>query len=62
MDELDRQSVIDIIDQEGFYYTFAHFTSFEDIRDKKFHELRNAFLDARNALLDYLDFDEESVG
>jgi len=60
MGELDRQSVIDIIDQEGFDYSFAHFSSFEEIRDKKFHELRAAYIDARNALLDYIDFDEGS--
>lgn len=57
MDEVERQHVIGIIEDEGFEYAFVDYTDFEFVSDEKFHQLRAAYLDARNALVDYLDFE-----
>ncbi len=48
----------DIVECEGFDYGFTHYTSFDDIKDKKFHELRLKFLAARIALVDYCELED----
>lgn len=35
---------------EGFHYCFESYSSFEEIEDPKFHELRKAYLAAANEL------------
>lgn len=46
------------IDNEGFDYTFVHYSKFDEIKDKKFHKLREAYLTARKNFVDYLGLDE----
>lgn len=41
------------VENEGFDYAFVHYTDFKNIKDEKFHELREAFLKARQELIDY---------
>jgi hypothetical protein len=43
------------IDSEGFDYCFVHYSSFNDIKDDKFHELRLKYLTAQRELRDYID-------
>ena len=43
-----------IIDAEGFDHTFNHLTTFRDIGDHRFHELRRAYVAAAQELKDYL--------
>ena len=45
------------IENEGFEYTFRHYTSFKEIKDKEFHRLREAFLKAAKELEDYIGED-----
>ena len=40
---------------EGFHYCFKHYSSFDEIEDPKFHELRLAYLAAADALAEYVD-------
>lgn len=47
--------VLDTIDNEGFDYAFRHYTDFKDtVKDEKFHELRQAYLNAQKALAEYV--------
>ena len=46
--------VIDTIENEGFDYAFTSYSNFETVKDEKFHELRRAFLKAREELQEYL--------
>lgn len=49
--------VIDTIDCEGFDYTFTGYSDFPEFKDEKFHELRLKYLEARQALADYIGVD-----
>lgn len=50
----DADSVISIIETEGFHETFTHYSSFRDINDVKFHQLRQQYINAVNDLTNYL--------
>lgn len=43
------------MDAEGFHYCFKHYSSFDEIDDPKFHELRLAYLAAADSLAEYVD-------
>ena len=47
------------VDNEGFDYAFRHYSEFENVKDKKFHQLRKAYLRAAEALQEYLGEWEE---
>ena len=38
------------VENEGFDYAFRHYSDFSEVKDKKFHELRSAYVDAARAL------------
>jgi hypothetical protein len=42
------------IDNEGFEYAFVSYSNFPNIKDRKFHELREAYLDAYRRLKEYV--------
>ena len=42
------------INQEGFHYCFANYSSFPEIKDEKFHKLRLAYLKAADDLNRYI--------
>ena len=48
------EEVFDVIYCEGFDYAFAEYSSFTDVHNRKFHELREAFLKARKAFHTWL--------
>lgn len=43
------------MEAEGFHYCFKCYSSFNEIEDPKFHELRLAYLAAADALAEYVD-------
>lgn len=43
------------MEAEGFHYCFKNYSSFDEIEDPKFHELRLAYLAAADALAEYVD-------
>ena len=49
-----RGYVQDIIDNEGFDYSFMDYSSFDNIADAKFHELRAAYVIAYKKLFEYI--------
>ncbi len=53
-----KQTVLNVIENEGFDYTFSGYTSFEDIKDEKFHLLRKEYLTARAKFAEYIGFKE----
>ena len=55
----DAESVLAIINAEGFDNAFNHYSSYRDINDTKFHDLRKAYIAATKELKEYL---EESAG
>ena len=40
---------------EGIDYCFKHYSNFEEIKDEKFHELRNKFLISIDEIQNYVD-------
>lgn len=51
-------TVRDTVECEGFDYTFRSYSHFPEIKDKEFHKLRQAYLDAAKALIDYCAIEE----
>lgn len=52
----DLEYVKDTIDNEGFDYTFVDYSNFSEIKDEEFHKLRQAYVEAAEALRDYIGF------
>lgn len=42
------------MDDEGFHYCFARYSSFEEIKDPEFHRLREAYLQSADKLRKYV--------
>jgi len=47
------------IDSEGFDYCFRDYSSFKEVEDAEFHRLRLAYVEAANALDDYIPNEED---
>ena len=55
-EELENfESVRYRMDNEGIDYCFKHYSSFEEIKDEKFHELRNKFITSLDEIEKYVD-------
>lgn len=50
----DLDYIRETVDQEGFDYAFTGYSSFEEIKDKEFHRLREAYLKAQKELAEYI--------
>lgn len=57
MEAKDLDYVRDTIECEGFEYAFVDYSHFEEVKDERFHELRRAFVKARQELAEYLNVD-----
>lgn len=58
MTEQEKHDLCAKVEYEGgMEYTFVHYSSFGEIEDKKFHELREAFLRAHKLLKKYIGLD-----
>ena len=42
------------IENEGFHYCFKHYSSFKEVEDEKFHELRKKYLEISQELEEYV--------
>jgi len=51
----DWQMVQYRMSNEGIDYCFKHYSSFEEIKDEKFHEIRNKFLTSLDEIQNYVD-------
>jgi len=54
MTDEDRQFLKDVIDQEGFDYTFLHFSSFKNIKDETLQNLIAKFKESARELALYI--------
>ena len=55
MKQTDAESVNQVIEADGFDSAFSHSSTYRDINDMKFHELRKAYLAARTELMEYIN-------
>lgn len=51
----DAESVLQVIHAESFDSAFSHYSTYRDIPDMKFHELRKSYTKARQELFDYIN-------
>ena len=42
------------MENEGFHYCFKHYSSFKEVQDEKFHELRRKYLEISHELEEYV--------
>ena len=54
----EKTRMAGVVDNEGFDYAFRYYSSFDDIKDPKFHELRKAYVEAAKALSDYIGLED----
>lgn len=57
MKKADRQIVQDTVENEGFDYTFVHYSNFEEIKDEEFHRLRVVYVKAQRALAELCEIE-----
>ena len=57
MTERDKEEIIEVIDEEGFDYTFLEYSDFEEIEDEEFHKLRKNYIRAANKLRDFFNLE-----
>lgn len=55
MNKQDAENILYRIREEGFDYTFDGYSSWQEIKDAKFHHLRLVYLSAKEDLRHYLE-------
>lgn len=50
----DAEYVSCTINNEGFHYAFVHYSSYSQIKDEKFHELRKNYLKSIEEMKNYI--------
>jgi len=54
-DELEQIEMVRYrMKNEGFHYCFKHYSSFKEVQDEKFHELRRKYLEISHELEEYV--------
>lgn len=53
MNEDEAKEIRSAVNNDGFDYALVHKSDFKEIKDARFHELRDAFIAARKALIEY---------
>lgn len=43
------------IEKDGFEYAFLHYSKYNDVNDKEFHKLRNAYVNVSNKFIRYIE-------
>ena len=49
------EDIVGCIESEGFDYTFTDYSSFEDVDDDEFQELREGYLTHRKRLVRFME-------
>lgn len=57
MTDTEQEYVQGTCDKEGFDYAFMSYSDFKDIKDEKFHQLREAYIKAAHDLAEYIKFE-----
>ncbi len=50
----DKESVQEIVENEGLDYAMFNYSDFKEIKDTKFHELRQQYIDSAKVLAEYI--------
>lgn len=58
MTKNEKVDVVSTIDNEGFDYAFRHYSSFEEIKDKKFHDLRKQYIAICEEIEKYIEWEK----
>lgn len=58
MDNDYKYEVLRRIENEGFDYTFRYYSNWTEIKDEKFHELREKYISVAQELEKYLDIED----
>ena len=54
-DELEKFEMVRYrMENEGFHYCFKHYSSFKEVQDEKFHELRRKYLEISHEIEEYV--------
>lgn len=59
--QLNLFEVDQAMENEGFDYCFRSYSQWEEVRDAKFHKLRQAYLDAAEALESYVKLNSQDT-
>jgi hypothetical protein len=59
-DESTLEYVADCMECEGFDYCFRFYSHFAEVEDPEFHRLRSAYVNAANALEEYVQAHTDS--
>lgn len=46
------------VENEGFDYAFRNYSDFHEVKDEEFQKLRRAYVEAADALSEYVGLDE----
>lgn len=60
MTNKQKKDVLEIIKENGFGNTFLHVSSFPQIADQEFHDLRRLFIVAARNLGDHIGYRKET--
>lgn len=55
MTQEEKQKIWNCADNEGFDYCFCYYSGFKEVKDEKFHKLREAYKAAKKALQEYIN-------
>jgi hypothetical protein len=58
LNEDDLDFIHDVLDHESFDYAFYRYSAYKEIKNKKFHDLREAYLKARKELTEFIDWED----
>jgi len=59
MNKKDKRKVCETVVMEGFHYAFRHYSNFEEIKSKKFHQLREVYVKAAKELEEFIGLEDE---
>ncbi len=58
MNKTDQETVMGVVDGEGFDYAFCDYSNFEEIKDHGFHIARKEYVKSAKKLKDIIGFNE----
>ena len=56
MTKKQQETVMGIVDNEGFDYAFCDYSDFEEIKDAEFHKVREEYKKVARKLKEIIDF------
>ena len=57
MEDLDKEQIRNMLEEEGFEYTFLEYDTYEDLGDQDFNKLVKNYIKAVEKIKDFLDME-----